>query len=222
MRPSKYEFTQLLRAAGAGDEDAKKRLWALMYEELRRIARRQLLAERADHTLSTTDLVHEAYLRLVDQEGILVKDRTHFRMLAARAMREILIDYARKRKAQKRGGGRPTLLFDEAIHQANEQAEDLLILDEPTASLDAETELHVMQNLAEWGAGRAIFLVTHRLSTIRRADQIVYLRDGRVVEAGSHGELMLLPEGAYRRFVELERSGLQTAERTGPADTVPT
>ena len=140
MRPSKYEFTQLLRAAGAGDDHAKKRLWALMYDELRRIAHGQLLAERADHTLSTTDLVHEAYLRLVDQDRIQVKDRTHFQMLAARAMREILIDYARKRKAQKRGGGRPTLLFNEAIHQANEQAEDLLVLDEALSILEQLNE----------------------------------------------------------------------------------
>ena len=99
----------------------------------------------------------------------------------------------------------------------------ILVLDEPTASLDAETELRVMRNLAEWGRGsegregsntdegRAIFLVTHRLSTIRRADQIVYLRDGRVVEAGSHDELMELPDGAYRRFVELERAGIAEA-----------
>jgi putative ABC transport system ATP-binding protein len=81
----------------------------------------------------------------------------------------------------------------------------IVLADEPTASLDAETELRVMQNLGEWGRERAIFLVTHRLSTIRRADQIVYLREGRVVEAGSHGDLMTREGGAYRRFVELER-----------------
>jgi len=80
----------------------------------------------------------------------------------------------------------------------------VLVLDEPTAALDAETELRVLQNLSEWGRGRAIFVVTHRLSTIRRADEIVYLRDGRVVETGSHDELMALRDGAYRRFVELE------------------
>ncbi len=83
----------------------------------------------------------------------------------------------------------------------------ILVLDEPTASLDADTELRVMRELAEWGRGRAIVVVAHRLSTIRRADQIVYLRDGQVVEQGSHEELMALPEGAYRRFVELEQAG---------------
>ncbi len=140
MRPSKHEITQLLRAAGAGGDDAKKRLWTLMYDELRQIAHGQLLAERVDHTLSTTGLVHEAYLRLIDQEQIQVKDRVHFQMVAARVMREILIDYARKRKAQKRGGGRPDLLFDEAIHQANEQADDLLALDEALSRLEQLNE----------------------------------------------------------------------------------
>ncbi|MBW2422468.1 MAG: ABC transporter ATP-binding protein, partial [Deltaproteobacteria bacterium] len=81
----------------------------------------------------------------------------------------------------------------------------VLVLDEPTASLDAETELRLLRNLGEWGRGRAIFLITHRLSTIRQADRIVYLREGRVVEQGSHDELMRREDGAYRRFVELEQ-----------------
>ncbi len=83
----------------------------------------------------------------------------------------------------------------------------VLILDEPTASLDAETELRVLERLSEWGRGRAIFLITHRLSTIRRADRIIYLRSGRIEEMGSHEELMGREGGAYRRFVELERAG---------------
>jgi len=90
----------------------------------------------------------------------------------------------------------------------------ILVLDEPTASLDAETELRVLRNLAAWGRERAIFLVTHRLSTIRRADRIVYLRDGLVVESGSHDELMERPEGAYRRFVEIERAGVEAVAST--------
>ena len=82
----------------------------------------------------------------------------------------------------------------------------ILILDEPTAALDAATEHRVLARLAEWGAGRAIFLVTHRISTIRQADQILYLDEGRVMESGSHAELMAVPEGRYRRFVETEAS----------------
>lgn len=82
----------------------------------------------------------------------------------------------------------------------------ILILDEPTAALDAVTESRVMGNLARWGKDRVIFLITHRLSTIRQADQIIYLRDGRIVETGSHDELLQVDEGSYRRFVELEES----------------
>ena len=80
----------------------------------------------------------------------------------------------------------------------------ILILDEPTAALDAETELGVMRNLAEWGKGRLIFLITHRLSTIRQADQILVLRDGVIAEHGPHDELIAKPEGVYRRLVETE------------------
>lgn len=80
----------------------------------------------------------------------------------------------------------------------------ILILDEPTASLDARTELLVLQNLAEWGRGRAIFLITHRLSTIRRAGRIAYLRGGCIVELGSHDDLMAADSGAYRALVETE------------------
>jgi len=81
----------------------------------------------------------------------------------------------------------------------------ILILDEPTAALDAETEQQVLRNLAAWGRGRAIFLITHRLSTIRQADQIAFLSRGTIVETGSHDELMTRPGGAYRALVEAER-----------------
>lgn len=88
----------------------------------------------------------------------------------------------------------------------------ILILDEPTASLDADTEMRVLRNLAEWGRGRAIFLITHRLSTIRRADRILYVAEGRVLEGGSHDELVALSDGAYRRLFEVETA------RTGTDD----
>jgi ABC-type multidrug transport system fused ATPase/permease subunit len=91
----------------------------------------------------------------------------------------------------------------------------ILILDEPTASLDAETELRVLRNLAEWGRGRVIFLVTHRLSTIRRADRVAVLREGRVVEFGGHEELMRIPGGTYRGLVEAEEIGERTARAAG-------
>ena len=80
----------------------------------------------------------------------------------------------------------------------------ILILDEPTAALDAVTELEVLRNLSDWGQDRAIFLITHRLSTIRRSDRILYLKDGRIVESGSHDELVARPGGEYRKLVDAE------------------
>jgi ABC-type multidrug transport system fused ATPase/permease subunit len=95
----------------------------------------------------------------------------------------------------------------------------ILVLDEPTASLDAATELEVMRNLHVWGRGRAIFLVTHRLSTIRQADQIAFLRDGRIEEIGSHDELMAREGGAYRAMVETEFAGLAGGAPGAPEAT---
>ena len=89
----------------------------------------------------------------------------------------------------------------------------ILILDEPTASLDAETEHRVLANLGEWGADKIVLLITHRLSTIRGADRIAFLEDGRVAEVGSHDELMARPNGRYREFVQAETVGDATATR---------
>jgi ABC-type multidrug transport system fused ATPase/permease subunit len=93
----------------------------------------------------------------------------------------------------------------------------ILILDEPTAALDAGTELKVLERLAKWGEDRAIFLITHRISTISSADKILYLDGGEIVESGSHSELMQLPEGRYRRFVETEERLSKRSD--GPSQT---
>jgi ABC-type multidrug transport system fused ATPase/permease subunit len=91
----------------------------------------------------------------------------------------------------------------------------ILILDEPTASLDARTEQRVLENLSNWGAGRVIFLITHRLSTIRNADQIAFLEGGRIKELGQHDELMAREAGRYRAFVNAEIVGKAPAEDNG-------
>jgi RNA polymerase sigma factor (TIGR02999 family) len=99
------EVTQLLLAARSGQSDAMAPLFKRVYAELRKIAGSALRKERSGHTLSTTDLVHEAYLKLVDAQSATWEDRAHFFGSAARAMRQVLVDYARARNAQKRGGG---------------------------------------------------------------------------------------------------------------------
>ena len=118
------EITLLLRKVGGGDRDALDELVPLLYEKLRRLAHHRLIRERSDHTLNTTALVHEAYLELVDIDHAGWKDRAHFLAAASRVMRHILVDYARQRNAQKRGGGRVKVeLDDEALQLSEEYAE---------------------------------------------------------------------------------------------------
>jgi RNA polymerase sigma-70 factor, ECF subfamily len=134
------QITQALLDVKAGDEAAAGRLWDLLYGELRQMAHRELLGERHGHTLSTTALVHEAYLRLVDHSRITLNGRTHFLALSCRAMRAILVDYARRRNAQKRGGGKAVAPLDEALAMAEARGEELLALDEALTRLAALDE----------------------------------------------------------------------------------
>lgn len=129
--------TTLLRAWSRGDERARDQLTPLVYDELRRHARRYLRAERANHTLSPTALVHEVYLRLVDLDVIDWRDRAHFFALAARQMRRILVDSARNRKSQKRGGGAVTVTIDDAFAVAARHP-DLVALDDALIALTAQ------------------------------------------------------------------------------------
>lgn len=108
---SESKVSGLLKKAGAGDRQALDDLIPLMYGELRALARQRLAAERSDHTLNTTGLVHEAYMRFLELREIDLKDRAHFLAIASRVMRRVLVDYARRRGAAKRGGGWVKLEF---------------------------------------------------------------------------------------------------------------
>ena len=134
------EITRLLIAHRDGDRMAFEELVPLVYEDLRRIARRQLARHRAQGTLNTTALVHEAYLKLVDQTRVEVNDRNHFFAIAARAMRQIIIDYARKRTAQKRGGGQFPVSLDNIQIPVAAQADTLLAIDDALERLSALNE----------------------------------------------------------------------------------
>ena len=127
--------TQLLVAWGDGDQAALDQLVPLVYKELRRIARNHMARERAGHTLQTTALVNEAYLRLVEQKHVRWQNRAHFLAICAQLMRRILVDYARRRQYQKRGGGALQVTLTEAESLANERAPDLVALDEALTSL---------------------------------------------------------------------------------------
>lgn len=132
--PVSENVTQLLLAWGQGDEAARDQLIPLVYETLRRIARHHLRGERANHTLETTALINEAYLKLVEQ-SVSWQSRAHFFGIAARLMRELLVDYARARQRLKRGGDRQQISLTAAAEIAEEQAVDLLALDEALATL---------------------------------------------------------------------------------------
>ena len=124
------DVTQLLIEYQEGNTEAAEQLWSEVYDALRVVARNKLRKERSDHTLTTTALVHEAYLKIIDQTRIEWEDRLHFFAMASRIMRNILIDYARRRKAQKRGGGAPHVSLDDAIVSAEASADVFLALDE--------------------------------------------------------------------------------------------
>jgi RNA polymerase sigma factor (TIGR02999 family) len=125
------QLTELLREASGGNVDALNRLFPVVYEELKQLARARMRAEREGHTLSATALVHEAYLKLVDQSRVEWRNRAHFFAVASRAMRRILMNHARERRAAKRGGGALQVeLEDVNLALADEQLDDLIALDE--------------------------------------------------------------------------------------------
>lgn len=129
MKAAGGNITALLVQFAAGDRDAIDAIMPLLYQELRRMAQRHLRNEQRGATLRTTALIHEAYLRLIDQKKDSWQNRAHFLGLASQAMRRIIIDHARARKAHKRGGGQVTVTFDEEIHSQQMLTDDLLQLD---------------------------------------------------------------------------------------------
>ena len=127
---SRVDVTALLSQLARGNPEAAEKLMPLVYDELKRLARAYMRRERTDHTLQTTALVHEAYLRLVDQDAVNWEGRSHFFGIAAQLMRRILIDHARGHLREKRGGGKVVLPLNEALVFSPEHSEELVRLDE--------------------------------------------------------------------------------------------
>lgn len=138
--PESPDVTRLLTDLAGGDREAMDRLLPAVYEQLRQMARRELMRERADHTLNATAIVHEAYLRLVQLDRVSWEGRAHFFGAAASAMRRILIDYARSRNARKRGSGASKVPLDDVVLAAQERPGDLLALDEALERLRRVSE----------------------------------------------------------------------------------
>ncbi|SMO97066.1 sigma-70 family RNA polymerase sigma factor [Gracilimonas mengyeensis] len=128
---SSKEVTVLLNRLKEGEEKAYDELYPIIYDKLKHIAHRHMNRQYSEHTLSRTELVHETYLKMIEQENIEVNDRQHFLAIASKCMRQILIDYARKKNAEKRGGKNNDCTYVEGIYTAYEQqAQELIDIDE--------------------------------------------------------------------------------------------
>ena len=135
--PSPQQMTQLLQAWGQGEDEALEKLIPLVHQELRRLARRYMFGERAGHTLQATALVNEAYVKLLGCQKVAWQNRAHFFAISAQVMRRILVDSARARGYQKRGGGIPKVTLDECLIGPKEKGTDLVALDDALKALAA-------------------------------------------------------------------------------------
>lgn len=133
---SSEKVTELLRDVAGGNQHAAAELLPLVYQELKRIAGGQMRNERPNHTLQPTALVHEAYLKLVDQRMTDWQSRSHFLGVAAQVMRRILLDYAKTRRREKRGGGARQVELDENLVVSEDRASDLIVIDEALTRLE--------------------------------------------------------------------------------------
>jgi RNA polymerase sigma factor (TIGR02999 family) len=186
----KGDVTRLLAAISGGDRAAWDELFPLVYERLRGIASRQLRGERDGHTLATTDLVHEAYFTLVGMEGVGWTDRAQFLGVAARAMRRLLIDYARARAAQKRGGGRDRAAIDLDVLPARVPDETILALDEALRRLEERNERYGRIVECRFFAGMSI----EETAEVLRISPATVKRDWMVARAWLHRELSDEPD----------------------------
>lgn len=181
------EITQMLKAWSDGSEDVLDRLLPLVYAELRRQAARHLRRERQDHTLQTTALVHEAYLKLVDQKNVKWESRTHFFAIASQAMRRILVDYARTRRRAKRGGGdiRLSLAAAEQEVADDQKGVDLIALDEALTRLAAIDEQQSRVVELRYFSGLSL----EETATILSISRATAAREWNMARAWLHREL---------------------------------
>ena len=178
-------MTALLLRWGTGDEAALEQLVPLVHRELQQIARRCMAGERAGHSLQATALVNEAYLRLVDAADIPWHDRAHFLAVAARIMRRILVDHARARVSQKRGGDAARVTFEEALVVADDPRHDFVALDDALLALAKfdERKSRVIE-LRFFGG-----LSVEETASVLKVGPDTVMRDWRLAKAWLRGEM---------------------------------
>ena len=166
--PEPKDITQLLIAARDGDHRATDPLLPRVYDELKALAEAMMREERPDHTLQATALVHEAYLRLVDQSRAQWHDRAHFFAAAAQALRRILVDHARRHRSLKRGGGQVKLSLDDELVASYEREVDLIAVDDALAKLAAKHPEHAQIAEMRFFAGLTVEEVAAALGVVTR------------------------------------------------------
>jgi len=183
--PSQHELTGLLIDWGNGSQDALKQLFPLVYEELRRLAHRYMRRERQGHSLQTTAVVHEAYLRLIDQKHVQWQNRAHFFAIAAQMMRRILITHAQSHAYAKRGGGTLKVSLDEAAIVSKERAGELIALDEALTGLTAiDPRRSKVVELRFFGG-----LTNEEIAEVLKISPNTVTRDWNVAKAWLHREM---------------------------------
>jgi RNA polymerase sigma-70 factor (ECF subfamily) len=185
MGPAQVDVTAMLSQLTQGNQEAAERLIPLVYDELKKLARAYMRRERGDHTLQTTALVHEAYLKLVRQRAANWQSRSHFFGIAAQLMRRILIDYARGHLREKRGGAKVVLPLNEALVFSPQHSEELVKLDEALdrlSKLDAR-QSHIVE--LRFFGGLSVEETSEFLGVSPRTVK----RDWAVAKAWLHGEL---------------------------------
>jgi RNA polymerase sigma factor (TIGR02999 family) len=178
------DVTGLLRAWSSGDRNALDELTSLVYEELHRLARRHLRSERPDHSLQTTALVNEAYLRLVDYTRLEVLDRAHFFAVSAQAMRRILVDHARRRNV-KRGGDRQRVSLDEVSTIGDARSTDMVALDDALRALTERDPRKARVVEMRYFGG----LTVDEVASVLGVSAVTVMRDWRVAKAWLYREL---------------------------------
>jgi RNA polymerase sigma factor (TIGR02999 family) len=187
-------FTELLNDLTGGNRAVVDAVLPRVYEELKSLARRSLRKERADHTFDTTALVHEAYEKLVKQDRMTWQNRAHFMGVAALSMRRILINHAKKRRAQKRGGGAPVATFEDGMAPRSVRAEELIDLNDALEALEAINE--------------------------RQSKVVVYRFFGGLTQK-EIAEILDVSVSTVRRDWRLARAWLSRSLREGPSDGRP-
>lgn len=184
-------ITRLLQAHTDGDPEALGALLPFVYEELRQIAHGRMRGERADHTLDTTGLVHEAYLRLANLDRIDWQNRSHFFAIASRAMRQVLINYARDRNRQKRRGGHQHVSLDDVDLGAESRIDDLLVLEDALRRLERLDDRQARVVECRFFGGMSIDETAHALGI----STATVNRDWSMAKAWLSQELSTAPTG---------------------------